>query len=181
MLPALLSLKSRVRLALRQVAVASGAGALVLAGLSLIGAAGIVWLSARYGVLVALCAAGGGLVLCGLVVFLVARPRPAAAVAEAAPAMEAAALSGGVRSAVGGAVGGDVLGPAFVGHAGTALRAARAALPAGSGAAIAGAVTSQIARRPVKAVAAAVAVGAVLGVLRAARREDATYPQEPDA
>ena len=160
MLPALATLRARIRFALRQAAVASGAGALVITGLSLIGAAGVVWLSARYGVLVGLCAAGGVLILCGLLVFVVARPRPAVAVAQAASTAEAVALPGGE----------------LVGQAGAALRTARAVLPPGSTAAIAGVVTTQLARRPVKAVAAAVAVGAVLGLVQAARRSDGLRP-----
>ena len=162
MLPGLLTLRRRVRFALRQVAVASGAGALVLAGLSLLGSAGIVWLSARYGVLIGLSAAGGALVLCGLLVFLLARPKPTEAVVEVAPAAEAALPGGGVAGVA------EMMGPALIGQAGTALRAARAVLPDGSGA-----VTTQLARRPVKAVAAAVAFGAVLGLVQATRRSGA--------
>ena len=176
MLPALLTLKRRVRFALRQVAVASGAGALVLAGLSLLGAAGIVWLSARYGVLIGLSAAGGALVLCGVLVFLLARPRPAEAVADVAPAAETAALSG---TSLGGVA--EMMGPELVGQARTALRAARAVLPDGTGAAIAGAVTTQLARRPVKAVAAAVAVGAVLGLVQATRRSPVVLRPDREA
>ena len=165
MLASFLTIKHRIRFAVRQIAVFGAAGALVLSGSGLLLAAGIVWLSARYGVLIGLCAAGGALVLAGLVTFVVARPRPAAAVAEAAPAVAAAEM--------GALPGGDL-----IGHAGSAIRTAKAVLPAGSGAAIAGAVGTQLARRPVKAVAAAVVVGAALGLFQATRRSDASLPGE---
>ena len=140
----------------RQVAIASGAGALILTGLSLLGAAGLVWLSARYGVLIALSAAGGVLVVLGLLVFLIGKPRPAKAVAEAAPIAE--------ELAVDAVTPGDL-----VQTAGDALRSARSVLPPGAGAAVAGVVTTQIARRPGKALAAAVALGAIAGLVHGVR------------
>lgn len=165
MLNSLATLRARVRFAVRQLAVFSGAGALVMTGASLLLAAGIVWLSARYGVLIGLCSVGGALIVCGLLAFLIGRPKPVAAIAEASPALaeaEMAALPGGE----------------LIGQAGHAIRTARAVLPAGSGAAIAGAVGTQLARRPVKAVAAAVALGAVLGLVQATRRTGAATDGE---
>lgn len=161
MISHLYALQDRVQVRLqrigRQVAVASGAGALILTGLSLLGAAGLVWLSARYGVLIALSAAGGVLVVLGLLVFLIGKPRPAKAVAEAAPIAEEVAVDAVMP-------GGDL-----VHTAGEALRTARSVLPPGAGAAVAGAVTTQIARRPGKALATAVALGAIVGLVHGVR------------
>ena len=168
----------RARMEARKAAFAAAAGFLVLGALTLAGAAGIVVLSARYGVIAGLLAGAGLLLLLAILTFLVGRRVPGADASPAAVQAEAVLE--------------DVPAPGVPhpeAHSGIAALARvhdrvrseiDGVLPPGSQGAVTALAASQLARRPVPTLAVAVALGTALGVLQHRRgRASVTTSAEP--
>ena len=157
----------RARMEARKAAFAAAAGMIVMGALTLAGAAGIVVLSARYGVIAGLLAGAGLLLVLALLTFLLGRRIPGAdasrraveaeAVLEDVPApgvpepearSSLAALTD-VHDAVRGRLDGI--------------------LPPGSEGAVTALAARHLARRPVPTLAAALAAGALIGLVQMRR------------
>ena len=158
----------RARMEARKAAFAAAAVLLVLGSLTLAGAAGIVVVSVRYGVIAGLLSGAGFLLFLALVTFLIGRRVPGAAASPAA--VEAEAVIENVPTA-------GVPHPEA--HSGLAALARAhervrgeidGILPPGSQGAVTAMAANQLARRPVPTLAAAVAIGTALGVLQHRRR-----------
>lgn len=159
----------RARMEARKAAFAGIAAMLVVGALTLSGAAGIVVMSSRYGVVAGLLSGSGLLLVFALIAFLVGRRVPGADASRRAVAAEA--LVDDVP-----APGVPLSDPiaAEPGRAATFARVHREVrghldgiLPPGSEGAITQVAAHHLARRPVPTLAFAVAAGAVIGLVRA--------------
>lgn len=162
-----LAVRQGVRQALRQAVWGLVIGLVAMTGVTLLSAAGLIVLIDRYGALPALLSVGGGMIALAIALLLVMRLRAvrarraalALAAVQAAPAAPAPAAPAAVpESALASPLSLDGL------DAARARWASR--LPEGLEARITEAARDQIARRPVRTVAAAAAVGLVIGFVR---------------
>ena len=170
----------RARMEARKAAFAAAAGLLALGALTLAGAAGIVEVSTRYGVIAGLLAGAALLLVLAVIVFLIGRRVPGAdasaravraeALLEDTPAADAAVPQRTLRDEPSHD---HVAGDGGLAALATARDAVRArldgVLPPGGQGALAAAAASQLARRPAATLGAALAVGAVIGLVRGAR------------
>ena len=176
----------RARMEARKAALLAAAGMLVLTALTLAGAAGLIVVAERYGVVAGLLGGSGLLLLLALAVFLIGRRVPGAAAsrraveAEAvlegvpAPGAPGPASAPGPEGVLGGAAPGAPPGLAALAHVHDTVRGhLDGVLPPGGQGALTAMAAQQLARRPVPVLAAAVAAGAVIGVLR---RRNAALP-----
>lgn len=160
----------RARMEARKAAFAAAAGFLLMGALTLAGAAGVIVLASRYGIVAALLGGAGLLVALALVTFLIGRRVPGAEASRRAVQAEAVLEDVPAPGLPHPGEGRPVSGLAALSQVHDDVRARLdGVLPPGGQGALATAAATQLARRPAATLGAAVAAGAVLGLARARR------------
>ena len=167
----------RARMEARKAAFAAAAGLLMLGALTMAGAAGLIVLAARYGIIAGLLGGAGLLLLLAVIVFLLGRRVPGAEASASAVRAEGAlenvpapglpqpdAVEGGVPSGL----------AAFSQLHETVRGRIDGVMPPGGQGAVTALAASQLAKRPAATLGAALAIGAAVGLLRRQREERAS-------